>query len=203
MNQKPKLFNADQVAETREEIHAEVRDWFPTAETLAQQLGTDSRRLAKLYPAPNTASLLAQMLREQAAADRSAASGSTIESLLDESSLPALTIASIDEHQNEETAAPREASRLLVWPLPQAAAAALLLIAGWSLMHWSAEQPLAPGRDLNKKVAEQPRKETVIPVVFPTAPLEPQEFQTLSAPEREAVLDLLEEQDLGTVSLSI
>jgi hypothetical protein len=42
-----------------------------------------------------------------------------------------------------------------------------------------------------------------VPVAFPNAPLAPQEFQTLSAPEREAVLDLLEEQALGTVSLSI
>jgi hypothetical protein len=198
MHQKPKLYNADHAAETREEIHAEVRDWFPTAETLAQQLGTDARRLAQLYPAPNTAALLAQMLREKAAV-AGPAPAETLEELL----VPALSIAAIDEGQPEVSTAPRKINRRAGWPLPQVAAAALLLIAGWSLLHWSADKPLGPGRDLNNKIAEQPRDNAVLPVAIPHAPLEPQEFQTLSAPEREAVLDLLEEQALGTVSLSI
>lgn len=198
MHQKPKLFNADHAAETREEIHAETRDWFPTAETLAQQLGTDARRLAQSYPAPNTAALLAQMLREQASA-----AGTAPAVMLDELLAPALTIAAIDEDQPAEITAPRKTARTFAWLLPQVAAAALLLIAGWSLLNWSAEKPLGPGRDLSNKIAEQPRDTAVLPVAYPNAPLEPQEFQTLSAPEREAVLDLLEEQALGTVSLSI
>jgi len=191
MHQKPKIFNADQNAETREEIHAEVRDWFPTAESLAQQLGTDARRLAQCYPAPNTAALLAQMLREQAAAAG------------DLNAAPMLSIAASDEGQPPEDIAPRKTNRHALWHIPQVAAAVLVLVAGWSLLRWSAEKPLNPGRDLHNKIAEQPRDTAVLPVAIPHAPLEPHEFQTLSAPEREAVLDLLEEQALGTVSLSI
>ena len=191
MNPKPKLFNADQNAETREEIHAEARDWFPTAETLAQQLGTDARRLAQLYPAPNTAALLAQMQREQAAAAGELHAA------------PRLSIAASDECQPTPDLAPRTTNPHARRYLPQVAAAMLVLVAGWSIVRWSAENPLGPGNNLTNKIAEQPRPETVIPVVFPNAPLAPQEFQTLSAPEREAVLDLLEEQALGTVSLSI
>lgn len=192
---KPKLFNAEQNAETREHIHAEVRDWFPTAESLAQQLGTDARRLAQSYPAPNTAVLLAQMRREQAAAETPA-----LASLLGESSPPGLSIAALDESQSEENTATRKIRRRIAGPFPQvAAAAALLVIACWSVWRWSAGLPLAPDRDL----AEQPHDSAIIPVVYPSVPLAPQEFQTLSAPEREAVLDLLEEQALGTVSLSI
>jgi len=193
MNQKPRIFNAEQPAETRAEIHAEVRDWFPTAESLAQQLGTDARRLAKRYPAPNTAALLAQMLREQATPSISA----------DQAATPALTIVADEEESTASIAAALERPRGFAWPLPQMAAAALLLVVGWSLLRWSADKPLGPAANLNNNLAEQPRENTVLPVAIPVAPIAPQEFQTLSAPEREAVLDLLEEQALGTVSLSI
>ncbi len=194
---KPQIFNDDQNAESRAEIHAETRDWFPTAESLVQQLSSDAQRLAQRYPAPNTAALLAQMLREQAAV-----TGSTLSEALQP--MPAepdrLTLA--------DSVPPRRAQRAAAWPIPQFAAAALVLIAGWSLLRWSADKPLAPHRDLTQKIAEQSHNAGIvdaamIPVAIPHAPLEPQEFQTLSAPEREAVLDLLEEQALGTVSLSI
>ncbi len=111
----------------------------------------------------------------------------------------------LEDDSPAETALPNEGQRRVVWQLPQvAAAAALLLIAGWSLLRWSADKPLGPAANLNN-IAEHPRDATglaneVVPVAIPLAP---QEFQTLSAPEREAVLDLLEEQALGTVSLSI
>lgn len=197
MNQKPKIFDAEQAAETRAEIHAETREWFPTAESLAQQLGSDAQRLAQRYPAPNTDALLAQMLREQAASV-----GSTV------SESPQTLPTEADRVTLAESLSPRKAQRAATWPIPQFAAAALVLVAGWSLLHWSAEKPLAPANNpanhtLANNGADKPHEAAMIPVAIPNAPLEPQEFQTLSAPEREAVLDLLEEQALGTVSLSI
>ncbi len=90
MSDQLKLYEDNDDAErltTREQIHAEVRDWFPTAESLTQQLGTDARRLAQRYPAPNTAALLAQMLREQAATN-----GAMPAVLREESAEPALAV---------------------------------------------------------------------------------------------------------------
>jgi hypothetical protein len=191
----PKIFNDDQQSETRAEIHAETRDWFPTAESLVQQLSSDAQRLAQRYPAPNANALLVQMLREQAAA-----AGSHLNEALQP--MPAET----DRVTLADSVAPRKAQRAAAWPYPQFAAAALVLIAGWSLLRWSAEKPLAPAnKAANHSLANagEQSNETMIPVALPNSPLEPQEFQTLSAPEREAVLDLLEEQALGTVSLSI
>lgn len=192
MNQKPKIYDDGQAAETRAEIHAETRDWFPTAESLAQQLGSDAQRLAQRYPAPNTSALLAQMLREQTA---------SVGMALSESHEP--SPAESERVTLAESISPRQAPRVGAWPIPQFAAAALVLVAGWSLLRWSAEKPRGFKHDLTQKIAEQPRDASMLPVAIPNSPLEPQEFQTLSAPEREAVLDLLEEQDLGTVSLSI
>jgi hypothetical protein len=189
MNQKPKIY-ADEQAESRAEIHAETRDWFPTAESLAQQLSSDAQRLAQRYPAPNTTALLAQMLREHTAANSS---------LSESPPLP----AELNRVTLADSASPRKAQRAVSWPIPQFAAAALVLVAGWSLLRWSAEKPLGSPQNLTPKIAEKPRDLPMIPVALPNSPLEPQEFQTLSAPEREAVLDLLEEQALGTVSLSI
>ena len=203
---KPQIFNDDQNAETRAEIHAETRDWFPTAESLVQQLASDAQRLAQRYPAPNTSALLAQMLREQAAA-----TGSNLSEALQP--MP----AEPDRVTLAESDSPRPAQRAAAWPYPQFAAAALVLVAGWSLLRWSAEKPFAPAnKSANHSLANAGEKPNnaemngagisgavMIPVAIPNSPLKPQEFQTLSAPEREAVLDLLEEQALGPVSLSI
>lgn len=204
MSDQLKLYDDNDDAErlaAREQIHAEVRDWFPTAESLAQQLGTDARRLAQRYPAPNTAALLAQMLREQASA-----TGVAHQLLPAHPTAQVLALVAFDEDSPVKTVASQQ-TRGLIRPLRQVAAAVLLVIAGWSLWQWSADKPLGPGGDINNLAAQPGDKtglpETVLPVAIPVAPLAPQEFQTLSAPEREAVLDLLEEQALGTVSLSI
>jgi hypothetical protein len=152
--------------------------------------------LTQRYPAPNTAALLAQMLREPGAAA----------SFAEQAPTPALAIVAAEEDSPERVTALPQRSPNAARYLPQAAAAALLVIAGWSLWNWSADKPLAPVADTNRfagPASDRPLPDPeVLPVTIP-APIAPQEFQTLSAPEREAVLDLLEEQALGTVSLSI
>lgn len=184
---------------------AETDGWPPLAAVLAEQLHSDAQRLESAYPPPQSTGLAAMLqARLQAVCDVVAA-GDQVGSASDSISV---------ELEPSRLAYPQTLAPRVAWR--QIAAAVTLILPTLALLSWRINQPAPlivqqPAAPLNAgkaitsalAIAEQPPQPTSLYPASAHESLPPHLFKSLSGPQQEAILDMLEEQDMAPGSLSI
>jgi hypothetical protein len=149
-------------------------------EELAQQLRDDAQRLARLYP-PASAHNLAQRIHER---------------IWEECPSPILRV--VGDDAKPARSSPRKTSTPLKWSYVAAATVLLFTLTSAFLWQQPDRSQVPDTAKPSATFAADSHKDSSSKELIP-----PQQFQTLSAPQQEAFLDLLEAQNMPLASLSI